>query len=892
MSEFLPVRTTCPYCGVGCGVLVTPDGRGGATVAGDPEHPANFGRLCSKGSALGETLDLEQRLLSPVVNGQARGWDDALGLVADKFRSAIESHGPDSVAFYLSGQLLTEDYYVANKLMKGFIGSNNIDTNSRLCMSSSVTGHVRAFGSDTVPGCYEDLEQARLIVLVGSNTAWCHPVLYQRILAAKAENGCRIVVIDPRRTATCDGADLHLPLKPGSDVMLFNGLLVWLADHHKLAESYLADHVSGLGESLAAARADAPDLARVSAVCGLSETDLQQFYSWFCQTEQTVTVYSQGVNQSSSGSDKVNAILNCHLATGRIGRPGMGPFSVTGQPNAMGGREVGGLANMLACHLSLEAPDDRALAAEFWGGGPIAPEPGLKAVALFEAIERGEIKALWVMGTNPVVSLPDAERFRRALAACEFLVVSDCTARTDTAELAEVLLPARTWGEKEGTVTNSERRISRQRTFLPPPGQARPDWWIVAQVAQRMGYPGFEYTHPVEIFREYARLSGYQNGGRRGFDIGALQEIATTAYDDLSPQQWPINQANPTGQARFFAEGGYYTRDGRANMLALRYRPPATAVDEVYPLVLNTGRVRDHWHTMTRTGKTARLSSHRIEPLLEMNPTDAAKAGFADGQFVRVESRQGETIARLMLDSGTPPGSLYLPMHWNRQFASGGLAGPLVNPVVDPHSGQPEFKHTPVRLKPVELPWRAFIGSRQPLHHSALFSNIDYWVATRADGCWRYELAAAVAPSDPAAWIGQQLPPTTDWIDYQDGRHAYRAAGLIDGQLAICLFSGGELDGLSREWLLSRFVEPALNARTRAGLLAGLPAEPGVDPGRIVCACFQVGINTLTQAITEQRLTTPEQIGQALKAGTNCGSCVPEITALLAPSGGAVPAAG
>ncbi|MEL6337443.1 MAG: molybdopterin-dependent oxidoreductase, partial [Pseudomonadota bacterium] len=475
------VRTACPYCGVGCGVIATPDGQGGAAIDGDPDHPANFGRLCSKGSALGETVGLDGRLLTPMVGGLEASWDEATTLVARRFREAIDQHGPDSVAFYVSGQLLTEDYYVANKLMKGFIGSANIDTNSRLCMASSVAGHKRAFGADTVPGTYEDLEEADLVVLVGSNLAWCHPVLFQRIAAAKAARpGMRVVNIDPRRTATSGLADLSLSLAPGSDVALFNALLSRIVEEGAVDDAYVRQHVAGFPEAVARAQAVSP--AEVAAVTGLREAEIEAFTHLWIGSERVVTVYSQGVNQSSAGTDKVNAIINCHLATGRIGRPGMGPFSVTGQPNAMGGREVGGLATMLAAHLDVTEPAHRDAVQDFWQAPAMPTAPGLKAVDLFRACADGRIKALWIMSTNPAVSLPQADDVAAAIRACPFVVVSDILADTDTTRLADVLLPAAGWGEKSGTVTNSERRISRQRAFLPAPFNARPDWRIVADV--------------------------------------------------------------------------------------------------------------------------------------------------------------------------------------------------------------------------------------------------------------------------------------------------------------------------------------------------------------------------------------------------------------------------
>src|SRR6187401_2602630 len=448
MNALVPapaVRTTCPYCGVGCGVRATPDGQGGATIAGDSDHPANFGRLCSKGAALGETLGLGTRLLHPMLREDGTlartDWDTALGKVADGFKRIVERDGPNAVAFYLSGQLLTEDYYVANKLMKGFLGSANVDTNSRLCMASSVAGHKRAFGTDTVPGLYEDLDQADLIVLVGSNAAWCHPVLFQRMQQNRRERGAKLVVIDPRRTATADEADLHLAIKPGMDTALFCGLLVRLADRDAFDRCYVAKHTVGFEAALQRATEIAPDIETVVRATGLDPADVRTFYNLFAATERSVTCYSQGVNQSAQGTDKVNAIINCHLATGRIGRPGMGPFSLTGQPNAMGGREVGGLANQLAAHMGF-APDEVDRVRRFWNAPNMAEREGLKAVQMFEAIERGEIKALWVMATNPAVSLPRAAQIRDAIAKLELLVVSENMASNDTlAARPHVLLP-------------------------------------------------------------------------------------------------------------------------------------------------------------------------------------------------------------------------------------------------------------------------------------------------------------------------------------------------------------------------------------------------------------------------------------------------------------------
>src|SRR3984957_13024512 len=515
-ADMSGIRTTCPYCGVGCGVIAGADG----SIKGDPAHPANAGRLCSKGAAIADTLDDSARLSHPRVFGRDASWNDALDLIAGRFAKTIAAHGPDSVAFYVSGQCLTEDYYVANKLMKGFIGSAHIDTNSRLCMASSVAGHVRAFGEDVVPGVYEDWDAADLVVLVGSNTAWCHPVLYQRLIAARAARGTKIVVIDPRRTATAEAADLHLPLAAGSDVALFNGLLAYLNKTGMIDRCWTGEHVSGLAETIAAATQPGADMTEwAAAQCGIDPELVETFFAMFARTERVLTVFSQGVNQSSQGTDKVNAIINVHLATGRIGRAGMGPFSVTGQPNAMGGREVGGLANQLAAHMRFEDPADRAALRGFWNAPALAPKPGLKAVDMFDAVADGRVKAIWIVATNPAASMPRASKARAALAGCDFVVVSDCW-DTDTTALAHVVLPAAGYGEKDGTVTNSERMISRQRAFRPPPGEARPDWWHFAEVARRMGWrDAFAWTSAAGVFREHAALSGHANGGRRVFDI-------------------------------------------------------------------------------------------------------------------------------------------------------------------------------------------------------------------------------------------------------------------------------------------------------------------------------------------------------------------------------------
>src|ERR1700742_1443570 len=714
-------RTTCPYCGVGCGLLATPDGQGGAAISGDPEHPANFGRLCSKGSALAETLALGGRLLHPMIRcskGKMErvDWGDALDHVANRLQHIIARDGPGAVAFYLSGQLLTEDYYVANKLMKGFIGSANVDTNSRLCMSATVAGHKRAFGADTVPGCYQDLDEADLLVLTGSNAAWCHPVLFQRMLANKQKRGARIVVIDPRRTDTAGDADLFLGLKPGTDTALFSGLLVHLADNGALDREYIGQHTAGFDEALARTRQIAGSVAATALATGLTEADVAAFFQMFRETERVVTLYSQGVNQSAQGTDKVNAILNCHLATGRIGKKGASPFSLTGQPNAMGGREVGGLANQLAAHMGFTPPDiDRVR--RFWKAPRIATHEGLKAVQMFEAIARGEIKALWVMGTNPVVSLPDADVVRDAMAKLELFVVSENVIANDTVNAgAHVLLPAQAWGEKSGTVTNSERRISRQRAFLPPPGEAKPDWGVVSEVAKRLGFgAAFDFNSAADIFREHAALSAFENNGSRDFDIGALSGMSDEAFDAMGPMQWPLRHGELEPQRRFFAKGGFFTNDGKARFVAPEVPALRSETTASRPLRLNTGRIRDQWHTMTRSGSSPRLGQHLPEPFVEIHPDDAIKYSVDDGGFARITTDYGQCVLKVIVSKRQQRGMLFAPIHWSEETASGARVGSLVAPFTDPFSGQPENKATPVSIVPYEYVFRGFALSRAPL---------------------------------------------------------------------------------------------------------------------------------------------------------------------------------
>jgi assimilatory nitrate reductase catalytic subunit len=874
-------KTTCAYCGVGCGVLATPDSRGGATISGDPEHPANFGRLCSKGSALGETLGLKSRLLHPMIRcGKGTmervAWSDALDHVAHRFQHIIARDGPGAVAFYLSGQLLTEDYYVANKLMKGFIGSANVDTNSRLCMASSVAGHRRAFGADTVPGCYEDLDEADLLVLVGSNAAWCHPVLYQRMLVNKQQRGARIVVIDPRRTDTVGEYDLFLGLKPGTDTALFSGLLVHLADHGALDRDYIEHHTSGFEEVIARARNLAGSVGATALATGLSEADVAKFFRMFASTPRVVTMYSQGVNQSAQGTDKVNAIVNCHLATGRIGKVGASPFSLTGQPNAMGGREVGGLANQLAAHMGFSPPDiDRVR--RFWKAPRIATHEGLKAVQMFEAIARGEIKALWVIGTNPAVSLPNADAAREALKKLELFVVSENVVSNDTVDAGvHVLFPAQAWGEKSGTVTNSERRISRQRAFLSSPGETRPDWWIIDEIAKRLGFgAAFNFTSAADIFREHAALSAFENDGSRDFDIGGLEGLSDEAFDAMAPVQWPIRfDAQP--QARFFAEGGFFGDDHKARFIAPETPALRTATTAARPLRLNTGRIRDQWHTMTRTGSSPRLGQHLPEPFVEVHPDDAARHGVADGDFARVTTDYGQCTLRVAVSERQQRGMLFAPIHWSEVTATGARVGALVAPHTDPFSGQPENKATPASIAPYEYVFRGFALSRAPLELPAH----AWWARVAIDGGYGYLLADNADLGGWQSWLGSIAGD--DLAEYRDfGGGVYRAASFAADRIETCLFIGPARDAGDWNVVKGLFAADALSNEQRRMLLSGKSADGLANAGPIVCACFGVGRNTICETIVAGARSIAE-IGTKLKAGTNCGSCIPEMKRLIA----------
>lgn len=846
------VATTCAYCGVGCGIIAEPRGERSVAIKGDKAHPANYGRLCVKGTTLGDTVGLEGRLLHPMIGNRRASWDEATRFVGKTFADTIAEHGPDSVAFYVSGQLLTEDYYAANKLMKGFIGSGNIDTNSRLCMASAVAAHVRAFGEDYVPVCYEDLEAADLIILVGSNTAWCHPVVWQRIEKARQARGTKVVVIDPRRTETAAEADLHVPVAPDGDIPLFRALLSDMNRRGAVDRNFIVRHCI------------TPD-DFWEVLDGALDEDLPEEFSALAnlvaEHPRMVTVFSQGSNQSRRGTDKGNAIINLHLATGRIGKAGAGPFSITGQPNAMGGREVGGLASMLACHLGF-SEEERNAAAALWQAPNMCAGPGLKAVDMFRAVDEGRIKAIWIMATNPAVSMPDAGFVRAALEKCPFVVVSDCTADTDTSRLAHVTLPALGWGEKDGTVTNSERMISRQRGFLPPAGKAKADWRIIADVAAEMGFgEAFDWESAAAVFREYAAMTALAKDRGLQLDLTGLAELSDSEYDRLEPFRW--------GGMRPLLETGFSHPDRRARLVTVAplETPPA---NPDFPLRLNTGRYRDQWHTMTRTGLSARLSRHRREPLIEVNPADAERLGIADGGLAMVATPRGETILRALVTDAQAPGTIFAPMHWTDVFASGGRSNRLTAQEVDPVSGQPGFKDCAASIAPVVPDWRAFlVAAAEPEVTGCL-----YWSRIRLPGGWLVEAAGlGQAPFDALLPDGQRL-------EVEDIDRGMKRVAVLDGdgRLAAAIFATRTGDLPPREWIAEQL---GAELPDPAELLAGRPAAPRPDPGPQVCVCFDVGLNTIVGAIAGQGLTSVVSIGKALNAGTNCGSCRPQLAAIL-----------
>ena len=894
-------RSTCPYCGVGCGVIIESEGTQITGVRGDPKHPANFGRLCTKGQSLHLTasapITLHQRLRVPTLHGREVTWHEALDTAADRFTTVIDEHGRDAVAFYISGQLLTEDYYVFNKLAKGLIGTNNVDTNSRLCMSSAVAGYKLTLGADAPPACYDDIHHAQLLFIAGSNTAWAHPVLYRRIEDARRANpAMKIIVADPRRTETAEQADLHLQLLPGTDVALFHGLLHLLLWEGLTDAAYIAAHTQGFEALRDVVREFTPrETARVT---GLKEDAIVQAARWWGESPATLSLYCQGLNQSSSGTAKNAALINLHLATGQIGKPGAGPFSLTGQPNAMGGREVGGMANLLSAHRDLANAEHRNEVARLWGVDSVPVTPGKTAVEMFQAAADGEIKALWIACTNPAQSLPDQATVKRALQRAEFVVLQEAFAGTATARYAHLLLPASSWGEKEGTVTNSERRISRVRAAVPAPGLARADCDIVIDFARRLEHrlrPGqptlFPYADTEAVWNEHRESTRGRDLDITGLSWSRLEQGA---------ECWPFVSGAEQGQERLYADGQFPTANGRARFAALPYRPVAEPRDARFPYSLNTGRLRDQWHGMSRTGTVGRLFGHVPEATLDLHPQDLVRLRIADGDLASVRSRRGEIVLPVRGTESVAPTQAFIAMHWGDEFISGGL-NLLASPAFCPLSKQPELKHAAVQIARANLPWRlvalawcdesqalALRAALRPLFDTFAFASCVPFGRERSGVLFR---AASAEPADAAlvaqvaALFDLEGPQALHYADARRGqRRSLRMAREGDEQKLEAFMLAG--DTRAEAWIAPLLQQQLPAQAFGRALLAPGATPPGAAPARArqVCSCFDVSepriVDTLASLSgpAEARLAA---LQGALHCGTQCGSCLPELKRLV-----------
>ena len=865
-------QTTCAYCGVGCGVDISLFNNVPTKLEGMREHPANFGRLCVKGTHLLDTTGSDNRLTSPLINNKAATWDEATDHVANKFNDVIQKHGPDAVAFYVSGQLLTEDYYIANKLMKGYIGSGNIDTNSRLCMSSAVAGYKRAFGEDVVPCTYEDLEQTELLILIGSNAAWTHPVLYQRMERAKQLNpNMKVVVIDPRKTDTAELADTFLNIKPGSDAALYNGLLNYLNEHNHLDTQFIDQHTNGFESALQEAQKWSCEA--VSDFCDIAIEQVTEFYALFANSPSAISFYSMGINQSSSGVDKCNAIINAHLASGKLLKPGSGPFSITGQPNAMGGREVGGLANQLAAHLDIENEAHQSLVQRFWLSPTIAKKAGSNAIDMFDEIAAGKIKAVWIMATNPMVSLPNNAAIKKALETCELVVVSDCIAKSDTLKFADVAFPSTGWGEKNGTVTNSERRISRQRPLVAPYSGAKNDWQIMCEVAKKMGFEGFDFTDPSGIFEEWAQLTDFENNGSRLLNLSGLVGLTKSQYDNLKPIMWPVVKNQPYKNGQVFTDNQFSTADKKARFIPITPQLPVQQTSSDYPFVMNSGRIRDQWHTMSRTGKSTALSSHITRPYIEINPLDASKLAIKQNDLISAIAQTGQVTAHAKVTDSVRKGECFMPIHWNKQFASSATVSGLYQSVVDPLSGQAECKHGAVNI--VKAP---FVQYMQLFAKNELVINSDFWLKVNASNCFNYQLALNEPQSDLLYYCQTLTGLQGQWSAMNTAK-AMHVQCIQNDQLAFVGVISNEQKEISLEWINHLFAEPLLTFTQLQSLLYATPDEEFTQ-GVQVCSCFKVREQPIINAI-KNGANTVEQLGSELKCGTNCGSCKTQLSQLI-----------
>ncbi|MDI3320532.1 nitrate reductase [Pinibacter soli] len=702
------IKTTCCYCGVGCGIIVHKNRDGKLHVEGDKDHPVNKGMLCSKGMNLHYTvMDTSDRLLYPEMRynknlpRQRVSWDQALERTAAVFSTIIEKFGPEAVAFYASGQCLTEEYYVVNKLIKGFIGSNNIDTNSRLCMSSAVAAYKKSLGEDSVPVCYDDIELTDCIFVAGANPAWCHPILWRRVEAAKAANPNLVIIVsDPRVTQTCSLANLHLQLNPGTDIVLHHAIGRVLIEQGDIDASFVHNHTEGFEKY--AAKVMERSVEEAAIICGVPAEDIRKAAAYIGASKSFITMWTMGLNQSVIGVDKNLSLINLNLITGKIGKPGSGPLSLTGQPNAMGGREVGGLANILPAHRDLANPLHRKEVEEFWGGKKISDKRGLTATEMFEALESGKLKAIWIMCTNPLLSLPDVRRAEAALKKAKFVVVQEISFKPETIQYADVILPAAAWTEKEGTMTNAERRISYLSKLVMPPGEALPDAEIICRFAQKMGYHGFDYNSFEEIYNEHCQITKGTN-----IDISAL------SYDIIKRNrtvQWPYNGDIELGTKRLFTDHQFHTPSKKAIIHAVNDENTSEPVSPELPLILTTGRIRDQWHTMSKTGKVNKLKQHIANAFLEIHPDDAFKRNISEDDIVEITNRNGNVRVKAKLTTSIKRGVVFLPMHWGKILNNDlNRANNLTHNLLDPTSLQPDFKFSAVEVKKYKKPKQKII---------------------------------------------------------------------------------------------------------------------------------------------------------------------------------------
>jgi assimilatory nitrate reductase catalytic subunit len=893
------VKSTCCYCGVGCGVLIETEDGAITGLRGDPDHPANRGRLCTKGATLNQTANPTYRLQFPELRAQRgqpglrQSWNQALDTAAERFAETIRRHGPDSVAFYISGQLMTEDYYVFNKLAKGLIGTNNVDTNSRLCMSSAVAGYKQTLGADAPPCSYADILQAKVIFIAGANPAVAHPIVFRYVEDAKAANpDLKIIVADPRRSESAEFADLHLPIKPGTDIALFNGMLNVLINEGLIDEGYIAAHTTGFDALREIVKNYPP--AITADICGIQTADLLKAARWFGSSGASLSLYCQGLNQSAHGTHNNAALIHLHLATGQIGKPGAGPFSLTGQPNAMGGREVGGLSNLLSAHRDLANPEHRAEMARFWGVPFVPSQPGKSAVDLFKALKTGEIKAVWIACTNPAQSLPNQAAVREALQAAEFVVLQETYANTDTAAYADLLLPASGWGEKHGTVTNSERRITRVLPAVQAPGEARHDWEIVVDFARRLGkkldHPGvdrlFPYADAESIFNEHRETT-------RGRDLD-ITGLSYALLETQGPQQWPYPEGASEGKLRLYEDGAFPTADGKARFVAVEHKLTADAIVPELPISLLSGRMRDHWHGMSRTGTVPRLFNLEDEPLLAMHPCDMRHRSLESGDLVRVTNGRGEMIVRVAERAGLAKGRAWMPMHWGSQFMSTPGANALACDATDPYSKQPELKHAAVQIEKSDLSYPLTVIRRCADVSAALAMLQAARVLLPAFGYASIGLYGRSSPlvvfRAASAWpLGERSIADIDEIFglageegailYADPRrHIAKKAVALDGRLLGVRLAG---ETLAQAWLKQAMAEDELDASLIRFALAPTAKPPvSVAPRNIVCKCADVSDVQIRKELAAG--ADLPQLQQKLKCGTFCGSCVPEIKRMAA----------